>query len=692
MAKRRKNPAPTPGRRPAVKPEPFDIRKYVYPTGDNPSGHPEWTAWTVARAVKDGMKVNPWVFKAIRMITQRAVTVPLAVVVDGAFDYEHPISKHLANPNPSLSSRDIYELLYSWLQLAGTAYILKTNNNGQPSADLMSAWWPLSPDRVAPVRDPRADNDFVIVGYAAAINGQENKVKWAPDEVLAFIHADPSKPLQGLSPLMAEAKSVDADNAARDWNKNALDNQGGVDGFIAFDTPLAQDQADMIRERIDEKFSGAKNARKIGVLGGNAKWIEVRKSGLEFAFSESSKATRDEILGVFGVPPQLAGATEASTYNNFATAELVFWRTTLLPFLEDFCASLTFHFRDALGGLEIKPDTSGVKALTQDLTPRIEAAERLFRMGVPLAAINETLELGLPDDIPNADKPFAGAAVGINPATGNIVAGGGADPQPAVEESMPSEGATRGRLLLRQDRDLEGEFRRVETIAEGWAHDTINPLLDAQRSAVIRALEDEGTALAVNQALTATRTAWLETFARDLPTIAGQFADTVVLSTRASGVLLDAITAYLASEAVVLREVSMIEAATVRAVLEQVRAGLEAGASVSDIAQAIDDIGSFSPERALRIARTVTAGARSVGQVVAASEAGATVKVWSASIFHTRDLHMARDGEEAPIDGAFTRVMSPNGAYPRYPGDPDLAAEDRINCRCVLTFSAPSGV
>lgn len=141
------------------------------------------------------------------------------------------------------------------------------------------------------------------------------------------------------------------------------------------------------------------------------------------------------------------------------------------------------------------------------------------------------------------------------------------------------------------------------------------------------------------------------------------------------------------AENVILREISLIEAYTADRVTEQITGALADGLSIGELQQAIEDVGAFTAERALRISRTITGAAGNLGQNIAAIEAGAQYKVWNTSGFGVRSLHQERDGEEVRISEEFTRVASSNGVYPQYPLDPRLAPEDRINCRCVLTFS-----
>jgi len=99
--------------------------------------------------------------------------------------------------------------------------------------------------------------------------------------------------------------------------------------------------------------------------------------------------------------------------------------------------------------------------------------------------------------------------------------------------------------------------------------------------------------------------------------------------------------------------------------------------------------------RALRyrgeaIARTESLTALNSGsneamrQAVAAGKLDAKniTKVWHATHDErTRTTHALLDGQAVPLDGFF---VSSSGARLRFPGDPDAAGAERINCRCWL--------
>ena len=84
------------------------------------SGQASYSKFTLQRAVKEGYRVNPTVYRAVYLITKAGASVPWMVYNEKNEPLpDHHISKLFKHPNPFISRQDMFELLISWLQLAG---------------------------------------------------------------------------------------------------------------------------------------------------------------------------------------------------------------------------------------------------------------------------------------------------------------------------------------------------------------------------------------------------------------------------------------------------------------------------------------------------------------------------------------------------------------------------------------------
>lgn len=126
-----------------------------------------------------------------------------------------------------------------------------------------------------------------------------------------------------------------------------------------------------------------------------------------------------------------------------------------------------------------------------------------------------------------------------------------------------------------------------------------------------------------------------------------------------------------------------------RALSEALRAAQEAGSAQAGLWAAVDQVLEDGPEgwRVQRMARTEALTAVNAGAYAGALLTGAKDKTWQ-----SLDDPAVRPEHER-IDGATLPLATPflNGG--QYPGDPELPASERVNCRCLLLIEgqpAPS--
>lgn len=618
---------------------------------------PVYSNWSLRRAVHEGYKSNSWVYRSIFLKSQAAGAVRWVVkneegeVLDG-----HPVNKLLSSPNPYISRQDMFELIALWMELAGTANLLKAKGLGATNE-----LWPLSPDRLHPV--PTKDPLKWLEGYAL---DKSKTVTYQPEEVVQFKYMNPADPLLGISPLEVLAKTVDVDNDQRDFNKATSQNRGVVDGVFMFKRRFkAQKDADAVRDSINERHGGK---RTFGVLGDEASYVRTALTPAEMDFINSRRANREEIFICFGVPPVYAGVVDGATMNNYKTSELIFWFGTMLFFLDNLRDTLNFSFKDELKGARIDYDISGIPAIREAMLAKTKTAKTLHEMGVPFEQLNKVFEFGF-DAYGGWDLSMPG---------GSTTSG----------EEITNDSTTRGSDVVLERPRGPMEFRANVDVEKAVEKETrankkvFVDLFDTQFEAVIDAL-DKSIDADVAAVIDETSNLWVERlYEMYTRTAVSHGLDFSVEVRSTEEQVQAAIEEYLEGEAIILNEVSMINATTVEKLLAQVRSAQENGDSMSTLQQAIMDTGIFDEKRALGLARTISGNAINLGQWKGAAASGATKKRWSASDFEVRSTHKKADGTVVGINDYFIV----GGKKARFPLDNDLPPKERMNCRCTLTY------
>lgn len=624
------------------------------------TGAAQFKDWTIQKAVKDGYKVNSWVYRAVSLIAKSAASVPWIVQNSEGEHIDHYLADLIQYPNPSISRQDVFELIISWLELGGNAYLNNVKVGGK-STEL----WPVSPDRLTPVLSKNISE--WIKGYAL---DQSQKVHFEPYEILHFKYFDPSNPYNGIGPLQAVSKTVDIDVDQLSWNKSAMQNRGVLDGVFSFKKEFrSQEQADAVKESLNERYAGG---RGIGVIGSEAKYERTALTPVQMDFMASRQFNRDEIFIIFGIPPQYAGTQESSTYNNYQTSELIFWFQKIIPLLDDIKDTLNFFFKVELGpDLRFNYDLGKIPAIRRALLERSKTAKILFEMGVPTSQLNRIFEFGIEEfdgwDISHIKK----------------------DSQEKIEVKETSKVIETRKSTLLQKRSFDQEQKDREEFSIKKAKG-IEILLGDQQDIIFDAIEKNATDIIgyinVEKLLLNSWSDWINYYNELTKEYAIIASREVILTRSANPDIDELISKYLEEESTVLIEKSLIEKTTVSQLIDQVEEGIESAWTTAQLQQAIVDIGVFSPERALRLSRTITGTSGSIGQFVGAKETGANYKKWINAGFEVRDLHIQRAaGPAIKINDRFPAMA---GAFqgPMFPLDNVLAPSDRVNCRCAMSF------
>jgi HK97 family phage portal protein len=343
------------------------------------TGQPVWSPRDYAAFAREGYARNPIVYRAVRMIAEAAASVPLRLL-DGASELaEHPLVALLARPNAAACGPDLLEDWYGYLLIAGNAYMEAVSVGGAPRELHV-----LRPDRMKVV----AGSDGWPEAYEYTANGVSTRFRQAPEAgVRPILHMalfNPSNDYYGMSPIEAASSAIDLHNAASGWNKALLDNAARPSGALVYsaaDGHLSEEQFARLKAELEANYKGAMNAGRPLLLEGGLDWKSMSLSPAEMDFIEAKHSAAREIALALGVPPMLLGIPGDNTYANYAEANRVFWRQTVLPLVTRTMKAMSGWLAPSFGGgLELRPVLDGVDALANEraaLWDRVSRADFL---------------------------------------------------------------------------------------------------------------------------------------------------------------------------------------------------------------------------------------------------------------------------------------------------------------------------
>lgn len=680
---------------------------------------PKWTRWTAETAVNEGYKASLWAYAAINKKAKAAASVPWHVYKrDAQGNWEqlqdHPLQALIDTPNPFTSRNNMIERMIMQLDLAGNSLFKLVMAGGVP-VEL----WNIGPDGIKPNPDPR---EF-IKNYTYETADKKYKQDIPAAEILHVMYMDPSNPFWGIAPLQVAARTVDTDIEAVNWNKISLQNRAVTDGVFSTDQTLTTTQFNELRQHIRTQHQGADNARTPWILGGGAQWQQMSMSPADMDFMEGRKMTREEICAVFQVPPPLVGILDKANYSNMQEARRVFWLDSILPLLDDLKESFNRAFAPYFGAdIMLDYDTSSVEALTENVNEKIEAAQKLFSMGVPFNQINQRLDLGI-DEVKGGEIGYLPASLMPASMAAALAAGATERPTPPDDPAaapppddpeLDDETEKYLRRLLQEVKRSKKDQRRFEL--KGY-----NLQTPEQKAAYYKAFEQQ-------------RSQWYSKVTKQALNVFSDEADAVTRAFNKSGDLDDALKAidqekwqefYIKNYMAIMQDfgaatlegfksykpgeqkdwdpfnrtilgylfraaaekVTYVTDFTKQLVRGIVYTGRENGDSISTIARDLNKgFEEFSTHRSYRIARTEVVAASNYGSYIAADEAAAEVgdltKEWiDSGDKRVRDSHEDVNGETVKLYEKFS-----NGLL--YPGDMENgSASDVIHCRCTVIYN-----
>lgn len=292
--------------------------------------------WWRDDATEQLRNFQSWVYAAVNAIAQEAARQkPHLAQSTGQAEHEqyplpqsHPLCRLLENPSPWLTAWELWYLTVVYLELTGNCfwYMAPQAESGLPG----ELWVVPTPwVRVVP------DETQFVKGYEVTAPGGSSEF-FTPREIVHLKYPNPLDPHYGLSPLQANALSVDANQELLRSRYHTF--LAGQRPGIVLQSPqtLSDQTVKRLEEKLQSKFGGRENWQRPLVLEQGLTASPWTLTPAEMDFLNSSRMTRDEIFALFRVPPPVAGVMENTGLGTdiWLGARAVFCESTVQPKLD----------------------------------------------------------------------------------------------------------------------------------------------------------------------------------------------------------------------------------------------------------------------------------------------------------------------------------------------------------------------
>lgn len=363
---------------------------------------------------------------------------------DKGSDQRREVVQHAAlnlwnRPNPFMTGEQFREIIWQYMELVGECYWVLNrgpNGNGVPVE-----MWPVRPDRMEPVPDPK---NFLAGWIYTGPNGEA--VPLRASEVIQLKYPNPLDPYRGMSPVQSLLADIDSAKYTAEWSRNFFLNSATPGGIVTFAKRLSDTEFKEFTDRWREQHQGVARGHRVGVLEQGATWDPNTYTMHDMQFVELRNLNREVIREAYRIHQSMLGNSTDVNRANAQTAEEVHisWheiprlkrlRTVLnhmlLPMFGSTSENREFDFED--------PSPTSSEDANDELTAKSKALALLVATGFDPMDACEVVGLpymryvGPPLGAPN---PIAGQTGG----QASVPGGNGTQPQRQLEAAAADLG------------------------------------------------------------------------------------------------------------------------------------------------------------------------------------------------------------------------------------------------------------
>jgi len=252
----------------------------------------------------------PIVWRCVTIISDTVATMPIKMmrrVERGKEpDTNHPLYSILHDlANPVTTAHNFKAMMQRQLCLWGNAYAMVER---YPQGDI-KALWPLESSRMVVDFDKQGR---VTYQYGTGADKQD----WTFDArrpPIFHLHVYDLDGIHGRSPITVLRESCGEAMAAQRFAASFWANSAQPAGLLLYPGKLKPAAKQNLRESWEERYKGAENAHKTGILEEGMKYQQLTMPLEDAQFLESRQFQASELSLMYGVPPFLLNQTEKAT-------------------------------------------------------------------------------------------------------------------------------------------------------------------------------------------------------------------------------------------------------------------------------------------------------------------------------------------------------------------------------------------
>lgn len=232
------------------------------------------------------------------------------------------------NPNKFITQYDLKTELLTYYLLTGEIAVWIQNNLSQPTLHV------LDPDRLQPnTLDVEHPSEVKQWTYNKRGGGT---ITINPNDLIYYRALDTDRSVRGLSPLFPLLSQINSVNQAWLFAKRFFENDCSPSKIINLGPNVSPKHMEEFSKKLNTEFNTFKgNSHKTMVLSSSALEVKDMQSELKDILMKDMVGTAsDDIFGVLGVPPIIAGNFNKTRFDSASEEISVFFASTIAPIIE----------------------------------------------------------------------------------------------------------------------------------------------------------------------------------------------------------------------------------------------------------------------------------------------------------------------------------------------------------------------
>lgn len=623
------------------------------------------------------------------------------------------IREFLKQPMAGLTYEDFVEASIGWMKLDECFWILADSEDRVPFPEMKAnPFAPLivaRPDRMRPAIDGGEITAWNFTDASGKV------IELSLDQVVRLRGWNPYDSHRGLGDYASAHLAAESHHLGSKFKRNLTADNDTAPIISAKNGTPTDTQIEQIKLSIMERRAARmRGTSKALFLPGEVDVHDPKVLSVDASFIAGMLEDRHEIFMAFGVPPGLADVKASYSIGQASDwFALVF--NTCIPEGNKFCAAIEVLIQRLTGqSVEVGLDWDEHYVMQQVRSERMKDADSLFSKGMPVSAISEYLDLGIPEYeewdqgyLPINLTPVSAAA---NEAAQEVQPAQPSDfNEGSPEDDKPKDEPLAVQEMFRALREKICPIQKSSKNKKIWeAHmrlraksvklyqSKVSKLFNEYRAVALRKLEHAHKDKAITPKSLVDVIFDATMFGHDLKKNLNPVAQSV-LQTAGEELIAEIgrkddpwkIAPQAAKDFIGRRDklLSSVGETAQSQLNTSLQEGLDAGDTTDQLAARVRSVfNNLQNFEARRIAMTETAAAYGFSRSQAMNDAGIEYKCWLTSHGPTvREAHaQAEDDYGDPENAvAIDEPFIVDGEELMYPGDPAGSPGNVINCHCI---------